>query len=139
MSCLGLLADLSELSSQDESTQHGRMRSQSIAVSGPETPRASIANNYSSSPEIEYFVPPARTRQASRWKEDWDELEMLVRLSLSSTTFVFTIDLHIRAKVLSGPLSKLATKLTPGPMLVWFPYCALQSSELRHYGYRYDI
>jgi len=116
------------MSSEDGMTQHGRTRSQSIVLSGPKTPgpktpRASVANNYSSSPEIEYFVPPARTRQASRWKEDWEELEMLVRQSISFVIFVFMKDLHIRAKVLSGRLSKLATKLTPGSMLVRFRYC----------------
>ena len=92
MSCLGLLADLSEMSLQNGTAQHGRMRSQSIAVSGPKTPRASIANNYSSSPEIEYFVPPQRTRQASRWKEDWEELEMLVRPVLFLAIFIPTIN-----------------------------------------------
>jgi translation initiation factor 2-alpha kinase 4 len=82
VSCLGLLADLSDMSLHNGTTQQGRARSQSIAVSGPKTPRVSAAaNNYSSSPEKEYFVAPQRTRQASRWKEDWEELEMLVRLS----------------------------------------------------------
>lgn len=27
----------------------------------------------------EYFRMPPRVRQASRWKEDWEELELLVR------------------------------------------------------------
>lgn len=31
------------------------------------------------SPEMEYFRVPLRARQTSRWKEDWEELELLVR------------------------------------------------------------
>jgi translation initiation factor 2-alpha kinase 4 len=95
MSCLGLLANLADMSLQSGTTQHQRVRSQSIAVSGPKTPRASTATNYSSSPEIEYFTPLQKTRQASRWKEDWEELEMLVsycscssRLSLQLNSFL---------------------------------------------------
>lgn len=79
VSCLGLLADLSEMSLHSEPSQLARARAQSIAISGPKTPRPSnTANSYSSSPEHEYFRVPPRTRQASRWKEDWEELELLV-------------------------------------------------------------
>jgi hypothetical protein len=123
VSCLGLLADLSEMSSHNETTQLGRTRAQSIAVSGPKTPRASTANNYGNSPEKEFFTAPQRTRQASRWKEDWEELEMLVRLISLSTMVVLTLLLHIRAKVLSGQLSKLATKSTRGYMQVRLSSC----------------
>jgi hypothetical protein len=35
-----------------------------------------------SSPEMDFFRRPERPRQASRWKEDWEELELLVRLSI---------------------------------------------------------
>ena len=36
---------------------------------------------YASSPEIDYFrAPIMRRQQASRWKEDWEELELLVRV-----------------------------------------------------------
>lgn len=35
------------------------------------------------SPEIEYFRMPPKTRQASRWKEDWEELELLVSSSFA--------------------------------------------------------
>ena len=83
VSCLGLLADITDVN--DGATQQGRTRAQSIALSGPKTPRASAANNYSSSPEQEYFLAPSRTRHASRWKEDWEELEMLVKLLFSSS------------------------------------------------------
>lgn len=87
VSCLGLLGDLSEMSLRGETTQFGRLRTQSIAMSGPKTPRASTANHYGSSPEKEYFRAPPRTRQASRWKEDWEELELLVRVSHYSNFF----------------------------------------------------
>ncbi|KAJ3566582.1 hypothetical protein NP233_g6910 [Leucocoprinus birnbaumii] len=36
------------------------------------------------SPEIEYFRMPPKTRQASRWKEDWEELELLGRGAFGS-------------------------------------------------------
>lgn len=79
LSCLGLLADLSEVHLQNGTPQlvkvQGRIRSHSIAIPGPRTPRPS---QYSGSPEKEYFRAPQRARQASRWKEDWEELEMLV-------------------------------------------------------------
>jgi len=38
--------------------------------------------NYGNSPEKDSFRPPQRTRHASRWKEDWEELELLVGVSL---------------------------------------------------------
>lgn len=79
-SCLGLLADLSEMSLRNGTSQQGRMRAQSIAVPGPKTPRPSNSHNYNSSPENDYFRIPPRTRQASRWKEDWEELELLVSI-----------------------------------------------------------
>lgn len=44
----------------------------------PKTPVPNSHGQYFGSPEIEYFRMPPRTRQASRWKEDWEELELLV-------------------------------------------------------------
>ena len=35
-------------------------------------------NGYSGSPEKDYFQVPQRSAPASRWKEDWEELELLV-------------------------------------------------------------
>jgi translation initiation factor 2-alpha kinase 4 len=35
-------------------------------------------NGYSGSPEKDYFQVPQRIAPASRWKEDWEELELLV-------------------------------------------------------------
>ena len=45
---------------------------------GPKTPHATT--NYSGSPESDYFnkTIAARPRHTSRWKEDWEELELLV-------------------------------------------------------------
>jgi translation initiation factor 2-alpha kinase 4 len=39
--------------------------------------RTPIPNGYFGSPEKDYFVPQ-RFAPASRWKEDWEELELLV-------------------------------------------------------------
>ncbi|EKM74744.1 hypothetical protein AGABI1DRAFT_109872 [Agaricus bisporus var. burnettii JB137-S8] len=39
---------------------------------------------YFGSPELEYFRMPPKTRQASRWKEDWEELELLGRGAFGS-------------------------------------------------------
>ena len=125
LSCLGLLADLSEMSLENGARQQGRTRSQSIAISGPKTPRPSIANNYSSSPEIEFFAAPQRTRHASRWKEDWEELEMLV----SSLHLFYCVGAHlrlhlyVRGKELSDQLSRLATRLTRATTQVRFSCC----------------
>ena len=45
---------------------------------GPKTPM--WHPNINGSPETDYFlVPPPRAKHASRWKEDWEELELLVR------------------------------------------------------------
>lgn len=39
-------------------------------------------NHYATSPEKDYPRIPPSTKQASRWKEDWEELELLVRVCL---------------------------------------------------------
>ncbi|EGN94241.1 hypothetical protein SERLA73DRAFT_126224 [Serpula lacrymans var. lacrymans S7.3] len=63
VSCLSLLADLAAMSFHSTATR-------------PKTPMYS-GHTHSSSPEKDYFRTPAGTRQASRWKEDWEELELL--------------------------------------------------------------
>lgn len=45
----------------------------SIQVTDPKTPI-----NYGSPESASYFRMPVHARQTSRWKEDWDELELLV-------------------------------------------------------------
>ncbi len=42
--------------------------------------RTPVPHAYASSPEIDYFRAPMLRQQASRWKEDWEELELLVRV-----------------------------------------------------------
>lgn len=66
------------------------MRTPSIPINGnghgfgPKTPHA--VTNYSGSPESDYFnkTVAARPRHASRWKEDWEELELLGRGAFGS-------------------------------------------------------
>ncbi|SJL11916.1 uncharacterized protein ARMOST_15330 [Armillaria ostoyae] len=65
--CLTLLAGFAETS------LHRTQRSLSISMSEPKTPMYAAV---SGSPEFDYFRG-AMFRQASRWKEDWEELELL--------------------------------------------------------------
>jgi translation initiation factor 2-alpha kinase 4 len=48
----------------------------SIKIADPKTP---MPRDLGTSPEVDYFRTPQRVRHASRWKEDWEELELLVR------------------------------------------------------------
>ncbi|KAH7923751.1 Serine/threonine-protein kinase [Leucogyrophana mollusca] len=79
VSCLSLLADLASMTFHPPS----RTQTPSIPVSGPRTPMNN-GHNYANSPEKEYFQALSRTRQASRWKEDWEELELLGRGAFGS-------------------------------------------------------
>lgn len=54
-----------------------RTNTPSIPVLGTGTPNGN-GNHYGTSPDKDYFRVPPSTRQASRWKEDWEELELLV-------------------------------------------------------------
>jgi len=58
-----------------------RTNTPSIPVPGSGAPTGN-GNQYGTSPDKDYFRVPPRTRQASRWKEDWEELELLVRRPL---------------------------------------------------------
>ncbi|TDL16229.1 Serine/threonine-protein kinase [Rickenella mellea] len=71
-SCLSLLGKMAE------SSLRSAPRSAPISFQGaPNTP---IAKSFTSSPEKDYFrPPPTQMRQVSRWKEDWEELELLGR------------------------------------------------------------
>ena len=126
VSCLSLLTELSETSF------HGKRRSASIAIIGifctcmylsvysPRNidPRTPVPHNYSSSPEIDYFIAPiARNKPVSRWKEDWEELELLVRSF--SPPDIFRLCLLSRVEELSAQWLKLATRST----LVSMPVC----------------
>lgn len=87
ISCMSLLSELAEASMAEESfrTPHN---SRTIPISmsarsGMETfdPRTPVPSMYYGSPEIEYFATRAMRqaqRHASRWKDDWEELELLV-------------------------------------------------------------
>ncbi|KAI6046986.1 kinase-like domain-containing protein [Pisolithus marmoratus] len=78
VTCLSLLADLAALSMNSPTATH----TPSIPI-GPRTPLAN-GSIYGTSPEKDYFRAPPRTRQASRWKEDWEELELLGRGAFGS-------------------------------------------------------
>ena len=73
MSCLSLLADLASMSLTST-----RVNTPAIPVPVPRTP-IPHRSNYGTSPEKDYHLVTPRARQASRWKEDWEELELLVR------------------------------------------------------------
>ena len=50
-----------------------------LLFSGPKTPVV-VGGFAVGSPEIDYFrMPPPTARHSSRWKEDWEELEILGR------------------------------------------------------------
>ncbi|KAI0666498.1 Serine/threonine-protein kinase [Trametes maxima] len=74
VSCQSLLSDL-----VTPSCQHvANVRTPTITFAAPKTP---MVNGFiASSPETDYFrMPPPRARHSSRWKEDWEELEILGR------------------------------------------------------------
>lgn len=71
LSCLSLLADLAEA---PLSTGVAISKSPLVSTYDIRTP---MPGNHGS-PEIEFFRAPQRDRQSSRWKEDWEELELLV-------------------------------------------------------------
>ena len=84
-----------------------------------EDPRTLVSRHYSSSPEIDYFrAPPPNRRQTSRWKEDWEELELLVRSITQHISQASQYNYYCRAAELSVPSSRHATKLTPAFMQV---------------------
>ncbi|KAH9846907.1 Serine/threonine-protein kinase [Lenzites betulinus] len=58
------------------SPQHSR--TPTIPFAGPKTPM--VNGFFAGSPETDYFrMPPPKPKHASRWKEDWEELEILGR------------------------------------------------------------
>ncbi|KAI0066910.1 Serine/threonine-protein kinase [Artomyces pyxidatus] len=79
-SCSGILHELKEGTLMDP-----RDRSAWIPIIDPKTPVPFQSNGSGSSPEIDYFrVPPPKAKQVSRWKEDWEELELLGRGAFGS-------------------------------------------------------
>ncbi|KAJ7650439.1 kinase-like domain-containing protein [Roridomyces roridus] len=79
LSCLSLLADLSDA---PLSIGIPVVRSPQVPPYDVRTPMPGTGPG--SSPEIEFFRGPQRDRQSSRWKEDWEELELLGKGSFGS-------------------------------------------------------
>ena len=126
VTCLSLLSELAEASCQSPVTSKsipnyfnagvyypypcGRSRPPDCWWLDPKTPM-----NFGS-PDLEYFRMPASAARShtSRWKEDWEELELLVRLFLLPPSPDSYCCVGYRAK---GPLaqsSKLEIRLTRG-------------------------
>ncbi|KAG5719281.1 Serine/threonine-protein kinase gcn2 [Termitomyces sp. T112] len=75
-SCLSLLADLAEASLQSGNSIQAPSRA--IPVPSPAGLRTPVPFMHEGSPEVSaFFWPPPRPQQKSRWKEDWEELELL--------------------------------------------------------------
>ncbi|KAG6856809.1 hypothetical protein H0H87_000506 [Tephrocybe sp. NHM501043] len=72
-SCLSLLGDLAENSFQNSSRTPAKTIAMPVSA-GLKTPVPFV---HEGSPEIASFFPPPRPQQISRWKEDWEELELL--------------------------------------------------------------
>ncbi|KAG7085469.1 hypothetical protein E1B28_003030 [Marasmius oreades] len=70
VTCLSLLAELAS------TTVHPASRSPLIPMAGPKSPNLA-APNPGTSPEMDYFRTAMQARQSSRWKGDWEELELL--------------------------------------------------------------
>ncbi|KAG6888788.1 hypothetical protein C0992_007518 [Termitomyces sp. T32_za158] len=76
-SCLSLLGDLAEMSLQ--SSNSIQTPSRAIAMPSAAGLRTPMPFMHEGSPEVSgFFPPPPRPQQVSRWKEDWEELELLV-------------------------------------------------------------
>ena len=69
-----------------------------------------VHGHFIGSPEIEYSRMPPRTRQASRWKEDWEELELLVRPLIPHLSYGFS-HLPIKGKGAFGSVVKARNKI----------------------------
>ncbi|KAG6890525.1 hypothetical protein C0995_007725 [Termitomyces sp. Mi166 len=75
-SCLSLLGDLAETSLQ--SSNSIQTPSQAITIPSSAGLKTPVPFIHEGSPDISaFFLPPPRPQQVSRWKEDWEELELL--------------------------------------------------------------
>ncbi|KAG6906507.1 hypothetical protein DXG01_013561 [Tephrocybe rancida] len=73
-SCLNLLGDLSESSFQNSS----RTPAKAITMPSSAGLKTPMPFSHEGSPEAaSFYYPPPRPQQVSRWKEDWEELELL--------------------------------------------------------------
>lgn len=74
-SCATILMELDQIS-------FAKSRVVAIPISDQRTP---VPHSYANSPEFDYFrAPILRRQQTSRWKEDWEELELLGRGAFGS-------------------------------------------------------
>ena len=63
------------------------------------------------SPDPDYFRVPGMKPTSSRWKEDWEELELLVSFELSLESFSARLLIMCRGKELLDQSLKLVTRL----------------------------
>ncbi|KAG2365174.1 kinase-like domain-containing protein [Suillus spraguei] len=81
VSCLSLLAELASAAPLQCPRRIGIPATIPFISTDVRTPRS---NGHFGSPENDYFRVPQRTAPASRWKEDWEELELLGRGAFGS-------------------------------------------------------
>ncbi|KAG1849257.1 kinase-like domain-containing protein [Suillus subluteus] len=79
VSCLSLLAELASAVPLQSPRRIGIPTTIPFINTDLRSPKP---NGYFGSPENDYFRIPQRTAPASRWKEDWEELELLGRVPL---------------------------------------------------------
>lgn len=85
VSCLGLLADIQGHSLDIVNRHTPAMPIPGSASVRTPVPKTATYQPFNGSPETDYFrMPPPRARHASRWKEDWEELELLGRGAFGS-------------------------------------------------------
>ncbi|KAG0696775.1 hypothetical protein DFH29DRAFT_949716 [Suillus ampliporus] len=80
-SCLSLLAELASAVPLQSPRRIGSPAAIPFVSADLRTPKP---NGYFGSPEKDYFRVPQRVAPASRWKEDWEELELLGRGAFGS-------------------------------------------------------
>ncbi|KAG2137935.1 kinase-like domain-containing protein [Suillus clintonianus] len=81
VSCLSLLAELASAAPLQSPRRIGSPTAIPFLSTDLRTPKP---NGDFGSPEKDYFRVPQRTAPASRWKEDWEELELLGRGAFGS-------------------------------------------------------
>ncbi|TFK23737.1 other/PEK/GCN2 protein kinase [Coprinopsis marcescibilis] len=85
ISCMSLLSELAEDKAMMMHQQHSpnssraQLSSRAIPISASGDPRTPVPSMYYGSPEVDYMTHQRvmRPRHASRWKDDWEELELL--------------------------------------------------------------
>lgn len=82
VSCMQLIEALSE------TTMTIDLQQAAMSIPGRGSPKTPMPTHYGSSPEMDRFfadVRPQSRQQVSRWKDDWEELEMLVSVFVVTT------------------------------------------------------